>query len=115
MIIGKQRFEFLNNKLAKAYVQTEFARTDYYQMLDNFNALRNFLKQHLEKEKETKSSSADLISTGFDYSKAKQSTTISDKIALQYISTKPGKGYGIYLLQLNWVNSSNTDIEKIVY
>jgi hypothetical protein len=109
------RFEFLNNKLVKAYMQTEFARADYYQMLDNFNALRNFLKQHLEKEKETRLSSTDLISTGFDYSKVRQSTTISDKIALRYINTKPDKGYGIYLLQLSWVNSSDAGIENIVY
>ncbi|QEC67753.1 hypothetical protein FRZ67_10765 [Panacibacter ginsenosidivorans] len=109
------RFEFLNNKLVKAYMQTEFARTDYYQMLDNFNALRNFLRLHWEKEKEIKFSSTDLISTGFDFTKPKQSITISDKIALQYINTRPDKGYGIYLLRLSWVNSNNADIENIVY
>ena len=109
------KFEFLNNKLVKAYMQTEFARADYYPMLDNFNLLRNFIKQHWEKEKETKFFSADLVSTGFEYNKPKQSAFISDKISLQYINTKPDKGYGIYLLQINWINSSNADIENIVY
>jgi len=111
----KLQFEFINNKLVKAFIETEFARVDYYDMLDNFNVLRNELRQNWQHEKETKSTSGTLISTGFDYSKAKDTKSIADRISLHYINTKPGNGYGIYLLQLNWINTTNAGIETIVY
>jgi hypothetical protein len=112
---GKLQFEYVNNKLQKAYLQTIFARADYYDMLDSFNILRNMIKPGWEREKEFKQSADNLVSTGYDYSKAKQSKSKTEKISLQYISTKPGKGYGIYLLQLTWVNTGNSGFETIVY
>ncbi|CAN5550808.1 hypothetical protein BH10BAC2_BH10BAC2_40490 [soil metagenome] len=112
---SKLQFEFINNKLYKAYIQTEFARADYYEMLDNFNALRSMIKPGWEHEKEIKYAMDNLVSTGYDYSKAKQTKSKTDKISLQYINTKPDKGFGIYLLQLSWINSSHGGIESIVY
>jgi hypothetical protein len=111
----KLQFEFINNKLVNAFIETEFARADYYDMLDNFNILRNELRQNWQHEKETKNTSGSLISTGFDYTKAKDAKSIANKISLHYINTKPGFGYGIYLLQLNWINTINSGIETIVY
>jgi hypothetical protein len=111
----KLQFEFINNKLVNAFIETEFARVDYYDMLDNFNILRNELRQNWQHEKETKNTSGSLISTGFDYTKAKDAKSIANKISLHYINTKPGFGYGIYLLQLNWINTINSGIETIVY
>lgn len=110
---GKLYFEFINNRLSKAYIQTEFARADYYEMLDNFNALRSIIKPRWEREKEIKRSLDNLVSTGYDYSKAKQAK--ADNLSLQYIHSKPDKGYGIYLLQLSWINSNKAGIEAIVY
>lgn len=109
------QFEFVNNTLRKAFIQTEFARADYYEMLDNFNALRNMIKPGWVHEKEIKYAMDNLVSTGYDYSKARQVKSQADKISLQYISTKPDKGYGIYLLKLSWINSSATGIESIAY
>lgn len=112
---SKLYFEFINNRLSKACIQTEFARADYYEMLDNFNALRSILKPRWEHEKEIKSSLDNLVSTGYDYSKAKQAKSKAENLSLQYIHTKPDKGYGIYLLQLSWINNSKKGIETIVY
>lgn len=109
------QFEFLNNKIIKAQAQTEFPRTDQYEMMESFNKLRSYLKQKWEKEKEAKSSSADLVSNGFNYSKAKDENLTSDKITLQYINTKPGKGYGVYLLRLTWLGSNANNVEQIFY
>jgi hypothetical protein len=114
-INSKLQLEFTEGKLSKAYIQTTFASADYYEMLDNFTALRNNIKPGWEREKEIKASSGNLVSTGFDYSKAKQSNLKTDKISLQYIHTKPGNSYGIYLLQLSWINIANTGVETIVY
>jgi len=109
------QFEYVNNKLQKAYLQTVFVRADYYDMLDNFNAFRNIIKPGWEREKEFKQSAGNLVSTGYDYSRARQSKSQTDRISLQYICTKPGKGYGTYLLQLTWVNADNSGFEAIVY
>jgi hypothetical protein len=112
---SKLQLEFTEGKLSKAYIQTAFASTDYYEMFDNFTALRNSIKPGWEREKEIKASSGNLVSTGFDYSKAKKNNLKADKITLQYIHTKPGNGYGIYLLQLSWINTANTGVETIAY
>jgi hypothetical protein len=111
----KIQFEFINNKLVNAFIQTEFARADYYALTDNMTYLRQLLKQNWHREKETKSTSDNLVSTGFVYSKAKDANTKVENILLHFISTKPGKGYGIYLLQLNWINNNSNYIQEIVY
>ena len=109
------QFEFINNKLVNAFIQTEFARADYYALTDNFTALRRALQQNWQREKKIKNTSGDLISTGFIYSKAKDKNTNIENISLHYINTKPGKGYGIYLLQLNWISNSSDNIKEIAY
>jgi len=109
------QFEFINNKLVNAFIQTEFARADYYALNDNFTALRNMLKQNWQREKETKNASDNLMSTGFVYSKSRNESSNIESILLHYINTKPGKGYGIYLLRLNWVNNTVDDTKEIAY
>lgn len=109
------KFEFTNDKLVNAQAETEFARTDQYELMDQVNKLRSFLKQNWEKEKEAKSSSTDLISNGYNYSKPKNQLLTSDKISLQYINTKQGKGYGVYLLRLSWLGSNAANLEQILY
>lgn len=112
---SKLQLEFAEDKLNKALIQTEFARADYYDMLDNFTALRNKIKPGWEREKEIKATSGNLVSSGFDYSKAKQPNHKTEKVSLQYIHTKPAEGYGIYLLQLSWINPTGAAIETISY
>lgn len=112
---SKLQFEFVNNKLHSAYMQTEFARADYYEMLDSFNALRSTIRLGWEHEKEIKYVMDNLVSTGYNYSKAKHVKSKTEKISLHYISTKPDKGFGVYLLQLSWINSSTAGIESIAY
>lgn len=103
------RFEFENGKLFKAYITTQFANVDYYDMQDNFNALRNMLKASFENEKQTKKTSGILISNGYTFSNKRNKA----KTELTYISGQEKKG--IYLLQLSWVNEHNEGIETILY
>ena len=112
---SKLQFEFVNDKLVKAFIETKFARSDYYDMIDNFNSLRSLLKQEWKHEKQIKTMSGNLVNTGFDYSKAITTGATAEKISLHYINTKPDKGYGVYLLELDWVNTTNNNLESIAY
>ncbi|MEP6844428.1 MAG: hypothetical protein ABI861_00420 [Panacibacter sp.] len=107
------QFDFKNDKLEKAYIQSNFARADYYQMLDDVNALRNIIKTTYLREKEQKFSSGSLVANGYDFTKPNKVS--ADKISLRYINTKPDKGYGVYLLQVLWIHTGNDGIETIMY
>ena len=113
---GREAFiylTFLNGLLSDGYLQATFKRADFYDLEDNFRLIRAYLNENWEKEKEKKTASANLVSTGYEYSKAKHDFQKNANINLQYIYSKPGKGEGVYMLRLGWISS--IPAENILY
>lgn len=115
-MLGREAIVYLtfsNGLLSVGYLQATFKRADFYELQDKVTGIRTYLNKNWEKERERKETSANLVSTGYEYSKAKKNFQKISKVNLQYIYTKPGKGEGIYLLRLDWI--ADTAPENILY
>lgn len=101
----KLQLEFINNKLTEAYFSTEYAKPDYAAMIDNFNALRNAVKQKWAIENAVDLPVENTNCKGFDYSNDKKNRSASQTISLQYFDATTEEQNAVYMLELVFVNT----------
>jgi hypothetical protein len=109
------QLEFADDKLYKAYLSTVYPKTNYNEMISNFNSLRNSIKPHWQFESGIKISGENLLGAGFDYSKTKKITNKTEKVSLQYVDSKANDLNSSFLLEVIWVNLGNTRMQNSNY
>ncbi len=107
--------EFADDKLYKAYFVTEYSKSAYQDMIDNFNSLRGSIKPFWKYEKSIKLSGENMIGFGYDYSKVSRSTLKTEKVSLQYVDVQTNNSSSPYQLEILWANLEGTRMEGSNY
>jgi len=109
------QLEFADNKLFKAYLSTMYPKTEYENMIANYNSLRNVIKSKWAYEKEIKISGDNMVGFGYDYTKTKSTNKKTEKVSLMYIDSRSNDPASNYLLEVLWANLKNTRMEGSNY
>ncbi len=107
--------EFADDKLYKAYISTEYAKSAYQQMFENYNFLINLIKQKWPYEKGTKLTAHNIAGYGYKYTKTDQPTTKAETVLVQYVDLNTKSNTSNYLLEVLWANLKNTRMESTNY
>jgi hypothetical protein len=107
---------FADGKLYKAYLSTQYPKSSFQQLTDNYNMLRNTIKPKWKFEKGIKISGGNTLGYGYDYSNTSKPSLKEDKVSLHYVDEKADSPYsGYYLLEVVWANLANTRMERSNY
>jgi hypothetical protein len=109
------QLEFADNKLYKAYLSTMYPKSQYQDMIANYNSLRNVIKTEWAYEKEIKISGDNMAGFGYDYTKTKKTGKKTEKVSLMYVDSRSDDPSGNYLLEVLWANLANTRMESSNY
>jgi len=109
------QLEFADNKLYKAYMSTMYPKSQYQDMITNYNSLRSVIKTEWAYEKEIKISGDNMVGFGYDYTKTKSTNKKTEKVSLMYIDSRSDDPTGNYLLEVLWANLSNTRMQNSNY
>ena len=109
------QLEFAENKLFKAYISTMYPKSQYQDMIANYDSLRSVIKPKWAYEKAIKLSGENMVGYGYDYSKTKRITKKTEKTTLMYIDSRSDDPTSNYLLEVLWANLSNTRMESSSY
>jgi len=92
-----------------------YPKTEYENMLANYNSLRNVIKSKWAYEKEIKISGDNMVGFGYDYTKTKSTNKKTEKVSLMYIDSRSNDPASNYLLEVLWANLKNTRMEGSNY
>ena len=109
------QLEFADNKLYKAYMSTMYPKSQYQDMITNYNSLRSVIKTEWAYEKEIKISGDNMVGFGYDYTKTKSTNKKTEKVSLMYVDSRSDDPTGNYLLEVLWANLSNTRMQNSNY
>jgi hypothetical protein len=106
---------FADDKLFKAYLSTLYDKSNYQELVSNFNSLRGNIKPHWEFENEVKLNGKNTIGFGYDYTRTNKVTNKTEKVTLQYVDLKTQNAHNPYLLEVIWANLQNTRMQDSSY
>jgi len=112
---SKLFLEFADDNLYKAYIVTEYPKSSYQEMINNFNSLRGSIKPYWKFEKQVKLSGQNMVGFGYDYTKIEEASLKTEKVSLQYVDPQTDKTNIAYQLEVLWVNLANTRMEGSNY
>jgi hypothetical protein len=106
------QMEFADNKLYKAYISTEYPKSAYHQMLENYSFLRSVIKAKWPHESSLKVTADNTVGFGYNYSKTKKPTNQAELISLQYLDFNVNSLTNNYLLEVIWANLKDTRMQN---
>ena len=106
------QMEFADNKLYKAYISTEYPKSAYHEMLENYSFLRSVIKATWPYESSLKVTANNTVGFGYNYTKTKKPTNQAEIISLQYLDFDVKSLTTNYLLEVIWANLKNTRMQN---
>jgi hypothetical protein len=111
------KFEFADGKLYKAYLESSYGKSEYADMMSNFDLLHTEISKSWKYEKQiTITGGTAAAGMGYIFNKTQDKKAKLNMCQLQYVKTDSRSvSTDMYKLEVLWVNLNNTRMENSRY
>ena len=110
------KFEFADGKLYKAYIESSYGKSEYADMMSNFDYLHKEILKSWKYQKQITISGGSASGMGYIFNKTQDKKAKVDMCQLQAVKTDSRNvETDMYKLEVLWVNLNNTRMENSRY